>query len=98
MSNVIQFLEAMGSNPAMTRLSARDYAATVAALDVDAEQRQALVDRDPAALNNLLGGRATMLCTLFPSEEEERQEDDGGEGDKPDDDEEIEQSSTGSVN
>lgn len=57
MSNAIQFLEALGNNPA---LSAGEYAATIATLGVDEAQRQALLGRDHAALNDLLGGRATM--------------------------------------
>lgn len=68
MSNVIQFLEALGSNPSMTRLSAGDYAATVAALDADEAQRQALIARDHAALNDLLGGREKMACMIWPVE------------------------------
>lgn len=66
MSNVIQFLEALGSNPAMTKLSAAQYAATVATVDADDMQRQALLNRDHAALNDLLGGRAEMRCVIFP--------------------------------
>lgn len=57
MSNAIRFLEAMGSRPV---LSAVEYTATIEALDVDGAQRQALLDRDHAALNDLLGGRAKM--------------------------------------
>ena len=57
MSNVIQFLETMGKKPA---LSAGEYAATIATLGVNDVQRQALLDRDHTALNNLLGGRAKM--------------------------------------
>lgn len=66
MSNVIHFLEALGSNPALTKLSAAQYAATVAALDVDDSQRQALLDRDQTALNGLLGGRDEMRCVVWP--------------------------------
>lgn len=60
MSNAIQFLEAMGSNAAMSRLSAGDYAAVIAGLDADGSQQRALLERDPIALNGLLGGRAKM--------------------------------------
>jgi len=45
MSNVIQFLEALGSNPALARLSVADYEAVVASLDAEGAQRQALLDR-----------------------------------------------------
>lgn len=66
MSNVIQFLAEMGSNPGM--LSAAGYAANVSALDVDAAQRQALIDKDQSALNGLLGGREKMRCVIWPVE------------------------------
>lgn len=66
MSNAIQFLEAMGSKPV---LSAVEYTATIAALDVDGAQRQALLDRDQAALNDLLGGRAMMRCYIATPDE-----------------------------
>ena len=66
MSNVIQFLAAMGGGPG--KLSAAEYAANVSALDVDAVQRQALMDRDQCALAGLLGGRAEMRCLVWPVE------------------------------
>lgn len=68
MSNVIQFLESLGSNAALTRLSAAEYAATVASLDVHVGQRKALLDRDVDALSGLLGGRETMRCLIFQGE------------------------------
>lgn len=68
MSNAIQFLESLGSNAALTRLSAVEYAATVASLDVHAGHRQALLDRDADALSGLLGGRETMRCLIFQGE------------------------------
>lgn len=62
MSNVIQFLESLGSNQA---LSSADYAATVATLDVNDEQRQALLDRNHAGLSDLQQGRSTMRCLIM---------------------------------
>jgi hypothetical protein len=64
MSNAIQFLESLGRNPAPI-----DYVAAVAALDVDEAQRQALMDRNHAGLNDLLGGRPKMLCLILPADE-----------------------------
>lgn len=74
-SNVIRFLETLGSNPALTRLSAAEYAATVAALDADHGQRQALLTRDHAALNDLLGGREKVLFAIFAPDDNEKQDD-----------------------
>lgn len=65
MSDVIRFLDSMGSQS----LSPVQYAATVAALDIDASQRQALLDRDPAALSELLGGRDQMRCFILVPDE-----------------------------
>jgi hypothetical protein len=78
MSNVIRFLETLGSNPALTKMSAAEYAAAVVALDVDDAQRQALIDRDQDALNGLLGGRYDMMCILWPADEPAKE-------DQPDD-------------
>lgn len=65
MSNIIRFLEAVGSKP----LSAAEYAATVSLLDVDANERQALARRDHLALNEALGGREEMRCLIFSNDE-----------------------------
>ena len=88
MSNVIQFLESMGRDASLRRMSADEFSMAVAELNVDQAQRDALLHRDHAALNVLLGGRATqMMMALFPVEEPQRQgeeKDDDGEGeDKP---------------
>jgi hypothetical protein len=89
MSNVIQFLESLGRNPA-NALPPADYAAAVAALDIDDAQRQALLDRDHAALNGLLGGRAKVYCLVAPAEnepqqDEQRESDDDDQKDEPQD-------------
>ncbi|HVR81745.1 MAG TPA: hypothetical protein VHF02_06660 [Luteimonas sp.] len=70
MSNVIRFLEAMGSQ----QLSAAEYAVTVAALEIDAPQRQALLERDQSALNDLLGGRASVFFAICAAEEDEEEQ------------------------
>ena len=68
MSSVIQFLASVGSKP----LTAAEYGATVALLDVEDSQRQALFGRDHGALADLLGGRSKMYCMVVaPNEEDE---------------------------
>jgi len=64
MSNVIRFLEAMGRNPGIHGLTAADYAASVALLGIDRAQQQALLDRNPLALNDLLDGRPKMFLLI----------------------------------
>lgn len=79
MSDIIRFLETMGR----TRVSAADYAAAVATLDLDASERDALLRRDASAINSLLGGRATqMMMMLFPVEEPTKQDEEPAEDDK----------------
>ena len=73
MSNVVQFIERLGSGP--RNLSVAEYAASVAALDIDDEQRRALLDRDHDALSGLLGGRETMMCVVWPADEPVREDD-----------------------
>ena len=73
MSNVIRFLESMGSNPSLAHLSPAEYAASVAALEVDDAQGRALLDRDAVTLNALLGGRPKIYCSQFAPERREDQ-------------------------
>jgi hypothetical protein len=84
MSDAIRFLESMGSDSSLSRLSADEYAATVASLEVGPLQQRALIDRDHAALSDLLGGRATLLCSVFAPDEEEEKEGDVPDGEVPD--------------
>lgn len=73
MSNVIGFLETLGSRPA---LSPADYANAVALLDADEAQREALLGRNRMQLEDLLGGRSRMLCLIMtPDEQPVRRED-----------------------
>lgn len=85
MSNMVQFLETLGSNPALTKLSASEFEAIVATLDVADAQRQALLTRDDAALNDMLGGRERMLCVIWPADEPGRENDQPGEDEPADD-------------
>jgi len=66
MSNIIRFLESMGSR----QLSPAEYAAGVQALDVEASHKHALLDRNHGALNDLLDGRRELRCAIFAGDEE----------------------------
>jgi hypothetical protein len=66
MSNIIRFLESMGSK----QLSPAEYAASVQALDVEATHKSALLDRDHDALNDLLDGRRELRCAIFAGDED----------------------------
>lgn len=71
MLNTIRFLETVGANV----VSPAEYAATVALLDVDQSEKVALLQRDHAALNDLLGGRQTMFFAVCAPEDEPFRED-----------------------
>ena len=71
MLNTIRFLETMGANV----VSPADYAATVAALDIDQSEKVALLQRDHSALNDLLGGRQKMFFAVCAPEKEPFRED-----------------------
>lgn len=70
MSNVIQFLEAMGKDAALSRLSDEALATQIAQWEIGATLRPALAARDHQALNRLLNGRDNVVCGLFTPEEE----------------------------
>ena len=70
MSHVIAFLESMGHDARLGRLAGADYAAAVNALALDDGARDALLARDAAALNAVLGGRDKVLFALLPAEDE----------------------------
>lgn len=80
MSEVIRFLESMGRNPAIT---AGEFAASVAALEVDDAHKQALLQRDAISLNDLLGGRERMMLAQWAPDSEPQRKDDNQEGEEP---------------
>lgn len=73
MSNVVQFLETLARNS--RNLSSSEFEALVLAANLAPEIRKALLERDVAALSQLLGGRQTMFCAVFPADNEEPKED-----------------------
>lgn len=85
MSSTMQFLEALGRDATLSRMSPAEFAAAVAGLDADASVRQALLNRDAAQLGDLMGGRPKMWCILVPPDEapEQEQQDDGEDDDAP---------------
>ncbi len=85
MSNIIQFLESMGKNAALSTMSTEEYATAVKALGVDDAAQHVLLTRDPQLLSNLLGGRMKMMMALVPAEDDE------GEGKGKDDDQKKEE-------
>ena len=86
MSNVIRFLETLGGQSQVAAGSI-DLPSMIASLDIDANQRQALLDRNHAALSDLLGGRRILRCSVFSPDEEPAQPDGDVPVDEPGQDE-----------
>lgn len=83
MSNVVQFLETLAHTP--KSLSAEDFAAAIANAKLEPAESQALLERDADVLNQLLGGRVSMMCLIAPAENDEPQEQEQeGEEEAPD--------------
>lgn len=78
MSNVVQFLETMGRQPAL--FSGTDYIRAVMDAELDEPFRDALLKRDAHALAQALDARSPMFCFSFIVAP------DGGEKSPPDDD------------
>ena len=85
MSNVISFLQALGENGPMKDDA---FVAAVADLDLDPAMRAALLARDQAAINHLLGGRSNVFSLLVPAEDDEKNDDDR-KGDEEEQQEQI---------
>jgi hypothetical protein len=84
MSNVIQFLEAMGKDATLSSMSPEEYATAVNALNVDDQAHHALLNRDHESLSSVLGGRMKMMMMLAPAE-------DDNEGESKNDDDKKEE-------
>ena len=76
MSQLISFLESLGQDARLAKLSGEEYTAAVDSLGLDDQARNALLTRDAGALNDLLGGRPTMICALFPADDDQQKRDD----------------------
>lgn len=66
MSNVIRALETLGRTP----MPASHYAAVIGSFALDQEERKAMLDRDHAALNELMGGAKKMVFAIMAADEE----------------------------
>jgi len=81
MSDIIEFLERMGEDARLRDTSAAELELALAGARLEPAHEAAVLARDAAGLQALLGLGALMAVQL-PAEEEEEQEDEG-EGDEP---------------
>lgn len=77
MSNAIQFLEVMGSEPALWAAFDKMHAT-----GIDDQQHEALLRGDREALSRLLDGKLNMMCLIMsPDDAPGRRNDDDKDGD-----------------
>lgn len=92
MSNAIQFLEALGTGPALATGSLAGYEEAVLGLQLEDRQRAALLARDPIALGKALSVRTHMICAICTPDDDSQHEavpdDNDKDGDMVPDDEE----------
>ena len=87
MSNLIAFLESLGRDVAVPA-HGEGFVAAVKAAELDDRAEAALLSGNASALNDLLGGRAKMMCLLFPADGDEKKDGEEPAEEAPDEDEE----------
>lgn len=65
MSNAIRFLETLGQNPALSRMSPEQLQAMIDSLELEPAQREALLSGDASLLSQLVGGREKMVGLVW---------------------------------
>lgn len=75
MSNVIEFLEKIGSQASLRHASAAELTAALGGPVMEPALQAALFGTDASRLPIMLGARPTMICALAPAEEEAPQKD-----------------------
>lgn len=83
MSNVLQFLEMMGSNASAARMTTFDFERAIQMLDADESAKSALRDRDEARLSEALNGRPMMYCLICAPDDDQKGGDQENEQDDP---------------
>lgn len=70
MSDAIRLLESLGRAPAHV-LESSGFTEMLDAMEVEGDEREALLARDPSRLAGLLQARATMVCLIaVPAQDE----------------------------
>jgi hypothetical protein len=83
MSNVIEFLDAMGRDAQLRHADAGTLAVALEQAQIDPALRAAVLSGDQQRLESLLGARTNVVCGFAPAQDDDSQEK------APDDDEEI---------
>lgn len=85
MSNVIGFLEKMGQDAVLRHATQDDMALALTRAQIDPELQAAILGKDQARIEALLGATTSVCCALFP----EKQDEDNSEDEPLKDDDEI---------
>lgn len=70
MSNVIEFLEKMGSHASLRHASSAELAAVLGRQAIAPELQAAILAGDQRRLEAVLGARTNVVCGMAPAEEE----------------------------
>lgn len=73
MSNTIRLLESLGGHASPSGISPEQLEQMIRSFGVDGAERDALLAADQEALNDLMGGRAKMMCLIFEPGEERKE-------------------------
>lgn len=95
MSDVIEFLEQMGQDAQLSRVSGNELEHVVASTGLDSILQNAILSKDSSTLEALLG-IAVHCAMLAPAEEQEEQEDEGG-GETPEREDETSRAASSAV-
>ena len=87
MSNVIGFLEKMGRDAELRHATKNEMEMELTRAEIDPELKTAILNRDQAQLEALLGARTNVVCAIMPGKEEDDEEDE--ESPVQDDDESV---------
>ena len=87
MSNIIDFLERLGTDAQFTRGSDVALEQALASAQIDPQVRDAILMRDQRRLETLLGANPNVCCMIIAPAREEEPEDDekAPDEDEPDD-------------
>jgi hypothetical protein len=73
MSNVIGFLETMGQDAGLRNATNNDLALALTRAQIDPELQAAILGKDQARIEALLGATTNVCCVLMPKDDEEEE-------------------------
>jgi hypothetical protein len=82
MSNVIDFLERMGRDGQLRHASTEDMAGALEVARIDPQLAAAILARDSAQVESLLGD-SKIYCALIPGKQDEEEEEEGEDDEVP---------------